>query len=792
MKTEKNKIESFRTEVDNADNILSKLLEVDSRKDYWNFKDVPMDTGTFGELVDREIVEKTSSGYQLNNPDVVRHYINYSDDAESIQSNSRLNIFTYFQNFSDKILIKKDAYILAVSGIILIGLALRLYNLGSAPFWIDEIVQVRAAANFAQGTGFIHPTGAEYSRAWMTVGLPIAILFKILPASEFIARFPSAVVGTLIVPVAYMLGKKVIDRPSGLLLAALLSVDPWQLTWSREARMYIHFQLLFLLSILIFLHWYHNDLEWNQKPLYCLVAILPLGIITHDGFLFIGPIIIAFLTISLSAKSYMLYIRDGGIFNDEFILRHLFIIGMGIVAGVVFLSLKGVPDILLGSTPSWYGGGTSVGFFWDTLTSRYSIIGGALFFTGLIYVLSRGYSGLLVTVSFILPFLVLRYFVEWRIPRYIFHLYPLFLMISLSPISYAIKKLDFYAKNWYKSENTTTSFINSDCNLKSKSPIMQSAFLNHLISKSTIVIMILLTAQLISPVASSITFLNQNPHGTIEDRPDHRGSSQYIQAHSESSDIIISSTPGLTLWYLDRVDYTVFPRTTMVDKSGTTVDTETGATVLESENAVENLLSNGSGWIIADHRLRWYVDNSVKDTIRSESILVNSDSWEDTNLYRFGSKSVIIDGESNIWRGNIVNKTGNVYTNKNSIIALGRQKEEDKHVSWGANTGEKYGSMIVRVPVSTDNNTVIEAKIFGEKSTGRETKISISDNKKNWKPVYNAKSGWSCKRRSINTTNSSNEKIYIKIEGASSPSRLGGLVDYVKIHPNSINTTPTC
>jgi len=48
------------------------ILIVDSDKGTWTFDDVPVDSGTFGELVSRGVVEKTDGEYSLSNPEATK------------------------------------------------------------------------------------------------------------------------------------------------------------------------------------------------------------------------------------------------------------------------------------------------------------------------------------------------------------------------------------------------------------------------------------------------------------------------------------------------------------------------------------------------------------------------------------------------------------------------------------------------------------------------------------------------------------------------------------------------
>ena len=51
---------------------LASLLDVDEELDTWTFEDIPVDSGPFGELVGRGVVEKVEGEYRLADPEAVR------------------------------------------------------------------------------------------------------------------------------------------------------------------------------------------------------------------------------------------------------------------------------------------------------------------------------------------------------------------------------------------------------------------------------------------------------------------------------------------------------------------------------------------------------------------------------------------------------------------------------------------------------------------------------------------------------------------------------------------------
>ncbi|WP_135806376.1 STT3 domain-containing protein [Halorussus marinus] len=68
---------------------LRELLAVDERADGWTFDDVPFDSGTFGELVSRDIVTKAGGEYEVVDPDAVRASLDGDDEPDDGDQLSR-------------------------------------------------------------------------------------------------------------------------------------------------------------------------------------------------------------------------------------------------------------------------------------------------------------------------------------------------------------------------------------------------------------------------------------------------------------------------------------------------------------------------------------------------------------------------------------------------------------------------------------------------------------------------------------------------------------------------------
>jgi uncharacterized membrane protein len=112
---------------------------------------------------------------------------------------------------------------------------LRAYQLGAQSYWIDE-AWTAYWAHFSFGEiwhllrtteplpPFYHPSTIY----WV----------KLVGDSEYALRFYSLVFGVMAVPLTYRVGKDLGDSRLGLLAALFMTVAPYQVWHSQEARMY--------------------------------------------------------------------------------------------------------------------------------------------------------------------------------------------------------------------------------------------------------------------------------------------------------------------------------------------------------------------------------------------------------------------------------------------------------------------------------------------------------------------------------------------------------------------------
>lgn len=116
-----------------------------------------------------------------------------------------------------------------------LAFALRLFRLGAQSLWFDEIVTVyMAQLSWYDGLLALLGQGIQLTplfhwavKLWLPLG-----------DAEWLLRFPAAVVGTLTVPLIFQLGRVYFNRRVGLLAALLFAINPYQIWYGQELRLY--------------------------------------------------------------------------------------------------------------------------------------------------------------------------------------------------------------------------------------------------------------------------------------------------------------------------------------------------------------------------------------------------------------------------------------------------------------------------------------------------------------------------------------------------------------------------
>lgn len=133
--------------------------------------------------------------------------------------------------------------------ILLLGMGLRLCQLDTDSFWLDEVKTAHTSR-----LDFVSMLNFQIEKSVHPPLLYVLnhVFITLMGTSDFVLRLPCALLGSASVVLAYKLGELLWTRKEGLVGAFLLAVNPYLVEYSQEARHYA-LMVFFVLFSLIFL-----------------------------------------------------------------------------------------------------------------------------------------------------------------------------------------------------------------------------------------------------------------------------------------------------------------------------------------------------------------------------------------------------------------------------------------------------------------------------------------------------------------------------------------------------------
>ena len=125
--------------------------------------------------------------------------------------------------------------------LIALAFAARTYQLEAQSLWWDETLSfhraVRDIPYILSGriTLFDRITTDQHPPLYFLI---LHFALSVLGSSEFALRLPSAILSVLTVPLSYVLGRRLVSEPVGLVTAFIAAVSPYYLYYGQEARPY--------------------------------------------------------------------------------------------------------------------------------------------------------------------------------------------------------------------------------------------------------------------------------------------------------------------------------------------------------------------------------------------------------------------------------------------------------------------------------------------------------------------------------------------------------------------------
>ncbi|OFX77614.1 MAG: hypothetical protein A2X12_09185 [Bacteroidetes bacterium GWE2_29_8] len=367
----------------------------------------------------------------------------------------------------------------------IVAFILRVYNAGYLALWLDEYMHASPSVSFLNGGSMLQDDNNGLFLTIMTIGF-----FKLFGVSEFVARMPSIIFGSLSIVLTFLLAKRLYNSKIGFLAALLNALSLYTIFWSRIARNYACFEFSFLLLAIVFLlsfehmpnigsepnnFWNKNKI--NKKWIFILPLVFIYSLFNHMLTVFVLFSLCFYVSVIAIKKIIR---RENGAWLNKYSL----IFYPSLIFGILFFSpyletvaspilLKILPERSLGFfIPDWgYIIGKlkdierfkSFNIYYDVLSNDYKY----LHFIGILGILfafiENKKSGLFLFSMFVIPFLIMSFiYREPYLPHYLLYIYPFFLIYIAvgvySLIKYSLSTL-FKNKVFQKSSFSSLHLI---------------------------------------------------------------------------------------------------------------------------------------------------------------------------------------------------------------------------------------------------------------------------------------------------------------------------------------------
>ncbi len=446
-------------------------------------------------------------------------------------------------------------------GLLILGVSLRVYALAGQSFWFDEAITTNAAVATLETGRPTFPSGYTYWRAFPHTIVVSASLF-VFGISEWAARLPSVIFGGGSILATYWLGREVGGRRVGLLAAGLLTVATWEIAWSRQARMYQLFQLLYVLAIVMLMRVDRQGIQ-DVRRLGLLVGVIGLAAATHPIGYILLPVAVVFLATTA--------VLDGSVTRQTAGI----LVGLAVVLTVVFeLVGPGITGALETVTS------TDVNY-WDAYVSWGASELHAFFYLAVVGTTLTAYTGarragLLCGVAVLPPAIILSFSTQLFATRYLYFVLPFLFVWATVTILFLGDQLCVIPER--------------------QRPRLTSTQLQSLGS-------VLLVCLLVFGGGFTVTPQSGYDLGVNAPQPEFNDAYEYVTEHRHDDAVVIAGWTAPGVYYAGGVDYWLAHDLTGTGGSYTVDGGErySGAEPLRSAAALETVSAESDDvWVVVD------------------------------------------------------------------------------------------------------------------------------------------------------------------------------------------------
>jgi len=484
--------------------------------------------------------------------------------------------------------------IILILCILAAGIFLRFWNLGIPSFWVDEVNTVYAAKGIIETGKPELPSGMVYNRGILYTTL-VSLIYRANGISESTTRTVSALFGILSIGLIGVIGRRLFNGRIGLMSSFLLAFSHFAVGWSRTARPYTLLQFLTLFIIYAFLRGFETR-PGREQPLYSRMpfwkrnALSPVWLLVFFALTAITYLTVHRLTIFIPA-GILVYVLIKAVTTginvkswwNKYTIASLITAG-GVVFLFIFPFVREETTYFLTYVPPWAEGA----FSGNRLTLFLYLINEVkfplafLFFMGSAQLFTReSQSGWLLFWTFTIPLLLLSFVFQYRVPAYLFYVYPFFLILA--------------AAGFIRLVNCEIGIMDRSVNYPRK--WMRSVYT-----------LLLFSIFIISPwarITINIPFLEDGKTNLAVHHNEWREAAEMIKEKRTVDDIIVVDLPLMMDYYELKADYNLnwanLGRARMNESmtdGGQYVEVYAGTPCIESLEVLKVLTSGSRGWIV--------------------------------------------------------------------------------------------------------------------------------------------------------------------------------------------------
>jgi hypothetical protein len=468
-----------------------------------------------------------------------------------------------------------DAFeVMVLLVVIVLALALRVFNLGNLYPAVDEYYQLIAAKQINQGAAL----NSVYTRSLWLVTLPVTVALRLFGNELWAARLVGVLFNVLAILPLYFLMRK-INRPIAVLSALLYATSPWIITFARVVREYAYYPFYFywiILAMVLFIEGipegsiFVRDWKTFVKP---RMGLMGVALILPPIYGFYIDRASTFSTILLAYLVFGLFILLKFNLRDRRNVPILILLGGGILIGANQVLIR--HHALLSLVPKFNP--FPIQYFFPNPQQQW-------YFDRFVIIPVIGFL-----CSVVLCFLIRR--INF-IPLFLLTLYGIFLGFFL-----------FFSKSFFHTRHLSTTELWYILLMAIGLYVvwrLLDALLSFKGNAIKILLMVFLGVSVLNPLETLLPVLSNNPDMPISEDYYHDMSlvQGYMLQHTEDSDVLISTVYGLYTSWEGKPGFRALYRIT---------------SQTPSQDVFAIVDQNPSGWIVIDRIRLDQAGMTVKD-----------------------------------------------------------------------------------------------------------------------------------------------------------------------------------